>query len=72
MPQEGNSNNREVPVHLRIKALFHNWYSLCDQDINAGSILGFESAVELRVVHTSNRIQQTHQSPGAKKIFKTP
>ena len=37
--------------------------------IDAGSILGFESAVELKVLHIANRIQQTHQSPGAQKIL---
>ena len=29
--KEGNFNNREVPMHFRIKALLHNLYILSDQ-----------------------------------------
>ena len=35
---------------------------------DTGSILGFESAVELKVLHIANRTQQTCLSAGAQKI----
>ena len=67
------ATKKEIPIVGKFQCILESKHCFTTgtvyvTKIDAGSILGFESAVELKVLHIANRIQQTHQSPGAQKI----
>ena len=67
------ATKKEIPIVGKFKCTLESKHCFTTgtvyvTKIDTGSILGFESAVELKVLHIANRIQQIHQSPGAHKI----